>query len=129
MKTLSGVVPIIPTPFTPDEEIDEGALRDLIEFAVASKVDAVCLPAYASEFYKLTDPEKLRVVSIAVKAAAGRIKIVAQSNHPSLKVAKSLAKANVDAGADFISLAVPRIFGLPESSLHDFLSGFFESIP
>ena len=83
MKSLSGVVPIIPTPFTEQEEIDEGALRDLIEFAIAGKVDAVCLPAYASEFYKLTDPEKLRVVKIAVDHSAGRVKIVAQSNiHP-----------------------------------------------
>ena len=46
-----------------------------------------------------------------------------------MKIAKQLAQANVAAGADFISLAVPRIFGLPESSLKDFLSGFFESIP
>ena len=129
MKSLSGVVPIIPTPFTEQEEIDEGALRDLIEFAIAGKVDAVCLPAYASEFYKLTDPEKLRVVKIAVDHSAGRVKIVAQSNHPSLKIAKELAQANVASGADFISLAVPRIFNLPESSLKEYLSGFFESIP
>ena len=66
MKTLYGVVPIIPTPFTAQEEIDEAALRDLIEFAISGKVEAVCLPAYASEFYKLTDAEKLRVVKIAV---------------------------------------------------------------
>ncbi len=129
MKTLYGVVPIVPTPFTAEEEIDEAALRDLIEFAISTKVEAVCLPAYASEFYKLTDAEKLRVVEIAVDQSKGRIKIVAQSNHPSLKIARLLAQANVDAGADFISLAVPRIFSLPESSLKDFLSGFFEAIP
>ncbi len=129
MKTLAGVVPIIPTPFTIQEEIDEQALCDLVEFAVSCQVEAACLPAYASEFYKLTDEEKLRVVKIAVGQAKGRIKIVAQSNHPSLKIAKQLARANVVAGADIISLAVPRIFGLPESSLKDFLSSFFQSIP
>jgi 4-hydroxy-tetrahydrodipicolinate synthase len=35
----------------------------------------------------------------------------------------------VAAGADFISLAVPRLFSLPESSLKDYLSVFFESVP
>ncbi len=50
-KTLYGTVPIIPTPFCDDESIDEDALRDLIEFAIQSGVQAVCLPAYASEFY------------------------------------------------------------------------------
>lgn len=126
---LFGVVPIIPTPFTEDEEIDETALRDLIDFAVSSGIEAVCLPAYASEFYKLTDDEKLQVVRVAVAHAAGRIKIVAQSNHPSLKQAIRLAQANVAAGADVVSLAVPRIFSLPEDSLKIYLSEFLQSIP
>jgi dihydrodipicolinate synthase/N-acetylneuraminate lyase len=126
---LFGVVPIVPTPFTEDEEIDEAALRRLIDFAITGGIKAVCLPAYASEFYKLSDEERLRVVKIAIGHSAGRIKIVAQSNHPSLKIAIRLAQANVKAGADVISLAVPRIFGLPDSSLREYLSGFLQSVP
>jgi dihydrodipicolinate synthase/N-acetylneuraminate lyase len=128
-KELSGVVPIVPTPFTSTEEIDEKALRKLIDFAVERGIEAVCLPAYASEFYKLTDDEKLQVVRIAVDQAAGRLQIVAQSNHPSLKTAIRLAQANVAAGADVIALAVPRIFSLPEDSINEYLSEFFLSIP
>lgn len=128
-KDLHGVVPIIPTPFTQKEEIDEDALRRLVDFAIKCDVQAACLPAYASEFYKLTDEEKLQVVKIAVNHSAGRLQIVAQSNHPSLKTAIRLAQANVEAGADIISLAVPRIFNLPENSLREYLSGFLQSIP
>lgn len=132
MKNLSdliGVVPIIPTPFLQNEEIDETALRNLIEFAVNAGLDGACLPAYASEFYKLSDEEKLQVVRVAIDQSAGRIQIVAQSNSPSLKIAIKLAQANVAAGADIISLAVPRIFNLPETSIQSYLSGFLESIP
>ncbi len=128
-KELSGVVPIIPTPFTESEEIDEGALRRLIDFAVTSGVQAACLPAYASEFYKLTDEEKLHVVKVAIDHSGGRLQIIAQSNHPSLKVAIKLAQANVEAGADIISLAVPRIFSLPEDSLKEYLSSFMQAVP
>jgi 4-hydroxy-tetrahydrodipicolinate synthase len=128
-KTLYGTVPIIPTPFHEDETIDEDSLRSLIDFAVASGIKAVCLPAYASEFYKLTDEERLLVVRIAVQHADGRLQVVAQSNHPSLKVAIQLAKANIEAGADVISLAVPRIFSLPETSIKAYLSQFFCAIP
>lgn len=128
-KELSGVVPIIPTPFTENEEIDEPALRRLIDFAIDGGIEAVCLPAYASEFYKLSDEEKLRVVKVAVDHAAGRIQIVAQSNHASLKVASKLAQANVAAGADLVSIAVPRIFNLPESSIKAYLSGFLNAVP
>lgn len=128
-NTIYGAVPIIPTPFNHDETIDEDSLRNLIDFAISSGLQAVCLPAYASEFYKLTDSEKLLVVKIAVDHAAGRIKIIAQSNHPSLKVAIELAKANIESGADIIALAVPRIFNLPESSIIAYLSEFFNAIP
>src|SRR6266540_4300338 len=128
-KELFGIVPIIPTPFTEKEEIDEDALRRLIDFAIAGGIGAACLPAYASEFYKLTDEEKLQVVKIAVDHSAGRIQIVAQSNHSSLKIAIKLAQANVEAGADMISLAVPRIFNLPENSLMEYLSAFVQSLP
>lgn len=126
---LFGVVPIVPTPFTENEEIDEAALRRLIDFACASGVGAVCLPAYASEFYKLTDDEKVQVVKIAIDQAAGRLKIVAQCNHPSLRSAIRLAQANVANGADVVSLAVPRIFALPENALMEYLSGFLKSVP
>ena len=128
-KELSGIVPIVPTPFLEDESIDEEALKRLIDFAIGARISAVCLPAYASEFYKLQDEEKLQVVRVAVEHAAGRIQIVGQSNHPSLKVAIKLAQANVKAGANVISLAVPRIFGLPEASLKEYLSEFFQSVP
>lgn len=127
-KLLTGVVPIVPTPFTKTEEIDEAALRQLIDFAVSNQLEAVCLPAYASEFYKLTDEEKRRVVKIAVGQSQGRIKIVAQSNHPSLKAAIQLAQDNIEAGADVISIAVPRLFSLPEDSLKEYLSGFFNAV-
>lgn len=128
-KPLSGAIPIIPTPFTLAEEIDVPALGNLIEFAVDAGLQAVCLPAYASEFYKLNDAEKLRVIEVAVATSAGRLQIIAQSNHPSLKHAIEIAKANIQAGADIIALAVPRIFGLPETSIKEYLSSFFSAIP
>ncbi len=128
-KPLSGSIPIIPTPFTTSEEIDEAALGNLIEFAIDAGLQAVCLPAYASEFYKLSDNEKLQVVKIAVTKSAGRLQIIAQSNHPSLKNAIEIAQANIQAGADIIALAVPRIFALPETSIQEYLSSFFSAIP
>lgn len=128
-KVISEVVPIIPTPFHENEEIDKEALQRLIDFSVSGNIKAVCLPAYASEFYKLTDEERLQVVRIAVEHAKGRVQIVAQSNHPSLRNAARLAKANVDSGADVISVAVPRIFGMPEDSILEYLSGFLKSVP
>lgn len=127
-KAISGVVPIVPTPFDARGEIDEAALGRLIEFAVRCRVGAVCLPAYASEFYKLTDEERVRVVGIAVRAARGRILVVAQSNHGSARVAAALARANVREGAGMISVALPRQFAVPEPDLLEYAAEVFSAV-
>ena len=84
---LRGVVPVVPTPFTRDEVIDFKALADCVQFAADCGLIAVCLPAYASEFYKLSDAERRQVVQTAIRAAEGRIAVMAQVNHPSAKLA------------------------------------------
>ena len=115
---IEGVVPVIPTPFVPKtEEIDFPSLRRLIDFASDHKFAAVCLPAYASEFYKLTEAERYEVIETAIDQANGRTAVIAQSNHPSSKVAATIARRNVELGADLVSFALPRIFALSEPDL------------
>ncbi|HEX7126744.1 MAG TPA: dihydrodipicolinate synthase family protein [Thermodesulfobacteriota bacterium] len=112
------MIPIIPTPFLEDGSIDRDGLAALCEFAVAKQVAALCLPAFASEFYKLSERERLEVVRLAVKAVDGRIPVIGQSNHGSARVAAELARANQDAGASVISVALPRAFAYtPEDHL------------
>ncbi len=55
------------------EEIVYGEIERQVEAAVAFGAAAVCLPAYGSEFYKLTESERLEVVRSAVSASGGRI--------------------------------------------------------
>ena len=65
---VNGIVPIIPTPFTVEEQVDWPSLPRLVDFACAAGACAICLPAYASEFYKLSESERLRLVTEAVRA-------------------------------------------------------------
>ena len=78
---ISGAVPIIPTPFGAHDEIDEDGLRRMVEYCATWGFKAICLPAYGGEFYKLSDQERLRVVRVACDQAAGRLPVIAQSNH------------------------------------------------
>src|SRR5215468_72322 len=120
-KRLEGVVPVLVTPFLEDETIDEASLRRMVDFAAELEVSAICLPAYASEFYKLSDEERLRVVKIAIEQGAGRVQVIAQSNHGSAMNALRLAQANVAAGADLISIAIPRQFAPSDEELLHYL--------
>ena len=117
LNHINGIVPIIPTPFTPKEEVDWSALRKLVAFARETGACAGCLPAYASEFYKLAERERRQIVTEAVQHADGRFPIIAQVNYPGLREALENAKFAQEVGADGVCIAVPRLFQLPESDL------------
>ncbi len=122
-REIEGIVPIIPTPFDPQTAaVDYAALGRLVEFAAGRDFGAICLPAYASEFYKLDEDERCRVVETAIAVAAGRVPVIAQSNHPSARVAADVARRNADGGADLISFAIPRQFALTDDDLCDYCS-------
>lgn len=116
-EKLRGIIPVIPTPFNAHDEVDLDALGGLIGFAARAGASAVCLPAYGSEYYKLSDAERREVVQAAVKHAAGRIKVAAQANHPSSRVAAEFARAYQDAGADIIAFAIPRQFAIKDDEI------------
>lgn len=118
---VRGVVPIIPTPFTEDQEVDWESLRTLVDFACACGVCAMCLPAYGSEFYKLSEDEKRRAIADAVEQSSGRIPVVGQVNALSAKQAMETALDAQRNGAIAVSVSVPRLFPLGE---HDILRYF-----
>lgn len=120
IAAIGGVVPVVPIPFREDESIDGDGLAALCEFAARNRVGAVCLPAFASEFYKLSAPERVEAVAIAVGVVRGRVPVIGQSNHVSARLAAELAQANQKAGASVISVALPRGFAYTEADLLGF---------
>jgi dihydrodipicolinate synthase/N-acetylneuraminate lyase len=125
---INGIVPIIPTPFLESGEIDFDGLGSVLHFAAASGACAACLPAYASEFYKLTEDERQLIVAEAVKRAAGEIPIVGQANHPYAAHAARLARAAQDAGASAVAVAAPRLFPLTENDLFRYYETILRAI-
>ena len=125
---IDGIVPIVPTPFTQDQQIAWDEFPALIEFAIGAGASAVCLPAYASEFYKLSEDERLSLVSEAVRNAAGRIPVVGQVNYPFAELAAQMAKRCQQSGASAIAVSVPRQFALRERDLHRYFERILRSI-
>jgi 2-keto-3-deoxy-L-arabinonate dehydratase len=125
---IDGIVPVIPTPFTIDEELDWESFRRLLDFAAAAGMDAVCLPAYASEFYKLTEAERRQAIAVAIDHGRGKLGIIAQVNYPStLEAVRSLQEAQRD-GASAACCAVPRMFSLDDGALLRHFDRILEAI-
>lgn len=124
---IDGIVPIIPTPFNDHDALDPEGYAPLIEFAIHSRASAICLPAYASEFYKLSETERLETVRWAVHYANRRIPVIAQVNATSLRQAIDGAKHAEALGSSALNTAVPRIFATSEDDLLRYFEGLLSS--
>lgn len=128
MFKIDGIVPIVPTPFVADGGPDWNSLKRLLDFAVQGRVSAVCLPAYASEFYKLRETERIEIVLKAVALMEGRLPVIGQVNHVSTAYVAETARELERVGASAIAVAVPRLFNLPERDLLRFFDCVLETI-
>ncbi len=126
--SIRGIVPVVPTPFGEDGGIDHDALGGLIAFAAEAGACAVCLPAYASEFYKLSGPEREEALATAIAASGGRIPVIAQVNQPSLRLAREAAVSAAQAGASALNIGTPRLFALGEPDLARYFDGILRAV-
>ncbi|MGD0126944.1 MAG: dihydrodipicolinate synthase family protein [Terriglobia bacterium] len=115
--TIDGIIPIIPTTFDGKDRIDWSAFERLLDFACGIDVCAVCLPAYASEFYKLSDAERREIIAKAVQCCGDRKPVVAQANAGSAIQTVELARFAQETGAAAVSVATPRLFPVEEKDL------------
>ena len=120
---------MVPTPFRPDESIDAESLARVVDWIAGRGLAGMCLPAYGSEFYKLTEAERDQVVTVAVDANNGRVPVVAQANHPSARIAADLARRYSDMGVDVISFAVPRQFGSSDADIVEYCAAVAAATP
>ncbi len=126
--SIEGIVPVIPTPFREGGDIDWTALPGLLSFAVGARVCGVCLPAFASEYYKLADVERGELVNRAICTLNGRLPVIAQVNHVSAGYVVEAAREFERDGASAIAIAVPRMFGLPERDILRYFDRVLEAI-
>lgn len=108
MSEISGVCPIIPTPFDNTAAVDHADLAAVIRWMAGHGAHAATLFGIAGEYYKLTDEERVRMVETAVPAArdAGIPLIVSVTDHAT-NIAVARAKHWQEMGADCLMLLPP----------------------
>ena len=89
---LEGCGTAIVTPFCEDGAIDEAALRNLVEWQIASGISLLVACGTTGETPTLDEQEWLRVIEIVVEAAAGRVPVLAGCTHNSTREAVEKTK-------------------------------------
>lgn len=108
---FTGTYTAIVTPFR-EGKIDEPALRKLVQLQVKGGVDGIVPVGTTGESPTLDYDEHIRVVEVAVEAAAGRIAVIAGTGANSTEEAVNLTRAAEKVGAD-ASLQVAPYYNKP----------------
>lgn len=102
-----GVSTAMVTPFSPDGELDERTLRQLVAWQIEAGVHGLMCCGGTGEFVCLTDEERLRVLEITLDESAGRVPVLAGVLTPSTRHAVSLARAAEQLGAQAALVLTP----------------------
>src|SRR6266540_468508 len=115
----SGVIPAIPTPFTPDgASVDEAALRRVVRHVVDGGVHGIMTTGGTGEFPHLSREERRRVTEVVVSETAGAVPIFAGTAACSTREAIALGEDAAAAGADAAILTPPFYFRIPDEMLY-----------
>ncbi len=88
-----GVWPVMLTPFTTEREVDYAALEQLVNWYIENGVKGLFAVCQSSEMFYLTLEERLEVAKCVLKAAAGRVPVIA-SGHVSDAMEDQVAEIN-----------------------------------
>ncbi len=110
MKQIEGIVPVMLTPFTDNNEINYRGLEKLIDWYLAKGVDALFAVCQSSEMQFLSLPERVALASFVVDKVAGRIPVIA-SGHISDAIPSQIEEltAMADTGIDALVLVTNHL--------------------
>jgi 4-hydroxy-tetrahydrodipicolinate synthase len=112
-EPFEGIFPIMQTPYRDDESIDAEAMKKQVNFVIAAGGGGMVWPQLASEFYVLSEEERLETAELIVKEARGRCPVIIGVQSTNYwKVSLKLAKHAKAIGADGI-ISLPPYAGRP----------------
>jgi 4-hydroxy-tetrahydrodipicolinate synthase len=116
---LKGSYPPIVTPFR-DGAVDYETYARLVERQVAEGSHGVVVNGTTSEPSTLTLEERIRLLDVAVRAARGRIPVVAATGSQSHADSIVLTEAAKAAGADAVLIVTPYFIRPPQRGLIEY---------
>jgi len=112
--TLHGTFTALVTPFNKDESVDYGALRELINWQIASGVEGIVPVGTTGESPTLDMAEHLKVIEVTIETAAKKAIIIAGTGANSTSEALELTREAKQLGAD-ATLQVTPYYNKPNA--------------
>ena len=104
---FKGTATALVTPFKKDGSVDEVALRELVDFQIKGKVEALVPVGSTGEGATLSEAEQAFVIETVVSQARRRVPIIGGASSNSTTKAVALARQVKQSGADAILTVAP----------------------
>lgn len=128
MFRFKGVVPPMITPFKENGEVDYQSLETLVRF-LSERVDGIFVTGSYGGAALLTAEERMAVLETSVKAADGKIPVVAHVGTADSISAAKLAAHAMKAGAAAVSAVGPFYYKHNEDEIAAYYSAIVEAAP
>jgi 4-hydroxy-tetrahydrodipicolinate synthase len=109
MMRFAGIFPILQTPFDEQAELDVESLRTEVAYCLNAGAHGVVIPANASEFFALSDAERMQVAEIVLAEVGSRVPVVISCSGVSTPAAVAFVRHAVAHGADGIMVMPPYV--------------------
>jgi len=120
MRTLNGVLPILPTIFSPSGAIDETGTRRVLEYIIGAGARGVVFPGLASEYDTLSREERLHMTRLIGEWVGKRAPFIVGASADSTEDAIAFAAAGAQAGATAAMVLTPKVFATDPAGMRDF---------
>jgi 4-hydroxy-tetrahydrodipicolinate synthase len=115
MNALSGVFPIVPTPFRADGSPDRDDLARVVDYIVRAGADGVVFPGVASEFDQLRADERAELAGIVARANGGRARLVIGASAATTEASVAHARQARELGAAAVmAMNPPSLKDVPD---------------
>ena len=104
---LEGIFPALVTPFKSEKEINEEALRHLVNFVIKGGVTGVVPCGTTGEFVYMSKEERKKTIETVIDEVKGRVPVIAGTGASSTLEAIELTKHAEKAGADAVLIVSP----------------------
>ena len=104
---LNGIVTVLNTPFTIDDTVDLKALQKNAEKALSAGVAGFLVPAMAAEVSKLSETERLNMVTAVMETVNEKVPVIAGAGESDLSKSKKLLKAYIQNGCKNVLFQIP----------------------
>jgi 4-hydroxy-tetrahydrodipicolinate synthase len=122
-----GILPAMITPLTEEGEVNERALRKLIQHLLEGGVHGIFAIGTTGEFYGLSEEEYFSILELTCDEVGGRVPVYAGANHITTRGCVKLASIAEKAGVDALSVLTPMFISPTQSQLYEHYRAIAES--